>query len=315
MSSKSKKTSTQLVVYAAPTPKKGGGGKGKQTNGSQKKTKVVDAGASRVNSHVKMVVDPCTAVLGHTGYRGNDGFVQRFTTTTTRTTAATATAFVYIFHPAYNSSYYTEVATAGTGFTPTATPIAGPGQTFLLASASTMRPVASCLSISYLGTELNRQGIIYMGLLKASVLGGGHTVGTLQALLGTSVRTPDHNLECKWLPSPSDESYWETGSVAPDDNGDRNVIVIAGSGFTNGIDVALKTTLITEWQPKSNLGFQATTPSSPDPPAGLEHVRTKLVAYGNFWNDAAHTAATAITTARKAYRVGKSAMQMAAMAA
>lgn len=253
----------------------------------------------RIRSHVRMLLDPCNAPLSPTAYRGSDGFVTRFNKVDSFTSANTA--FVFAFYPAYNSIWQGTYADANVA-TGAAWATAGPGQPFLLANAESQRAVSACVRAEYVGTELNRQGILYYGVVPESSLAASSTLLLKQSLLQKAVRTPDGVLECKWVPSSSEEEYWATGSVAPDQNADRNVIVIIGSGFSAGVTFNFQATLIAEWRPKFGVGMMTPTPNTPDAPAGLERVRTFLSTLGNWWVEGAHTAATAMTVGKQVAR-------------
>lgn len=258
----------------------------------------------RVIGHTNMVLDPCHSTITQTAYRGQDGFVQRFAKTNTLS-LTTEQTFIYIFYPAYNSIYQAAVATPSTAIGPITYSLAGPGQPFLLANADAQRTVAACAEIDYTGTELNRQGLLYMGVVKASIFGDAVTVDQITALVGHPVRVPDKTASVKWMPAPADEEYWRTGAGQPEAFGDRNVMVIVGTGFTSAVAFQLTSTLIAEWQPSQGLGIAATNPNTADAPAGMELVRTNLAEAGNFWVSTAQGAERAYQIGRKAYYTGK----------
>jgi hypothetical protein len=252
-----------------------------------------------------MIMDPCNAKITPTAYRGGDGFVQRFRTTQS-VALTTQTCFISIFYPAYNSYYIAGVAlpsTVNTG--PLSYNTAGPGQAFLLANADSQRAVAACTQVDYSGTELNRQGLLYRGIVKASVFSNNFTVDNIIALLGNPERVPDSTSEVKWVPGATEEEYWNTGSISPDGPGDRNVIVYIGTGFTSAVTFSFTNTLIAEWQPNFGVGIAANSVNTPDAPAGFEHVKTHLAKAGNWWLSAAATVGAAYRTGAKIYRATK----------
>lgn len=255
----------------------------------------------RVMGHTNMVMDPCNSKICPTAYRGQDGFVQRFCSTQSLV-LTTQAAFLSVYYPAYNSVYLAAVALPSTVITPIGYGTPGPGQAFLLANADSQRAVAGCTQVSYTGTELNRQGILYRGSIKASVFSNNFTLDQITALLGHPMRVPDDTSEIKWIPSSIDEEYWSTGSASPDGAGDRNVIVTVGVGFTSSVTFTFTNTLIAEWQPNFGLGIAANTPNTADAPAGFEHVKTSLAKAGNWWVNAAHTLEAGYKTASSVYQ-------------
>lgn len=255
----------------------------------------------RVSSHLAMVLDPCNSVLGHTAYRGSDGFVSRFKMNqVVNAGGATNNICVVAFYPAYNgiSVQFTNDPNAAL---PTNYATAGPGQAFLLANCGGQRVVGACTEISYTGTELNRQGIIFRGVIPESVMNGA-SVNQLRVLCQSSSRNTGAKMETKWIPSSIEEEYWNTGAAAPAEAADRNVIVTVLDAPQASLQAFnLVHTLIVEWRPKLGIGLQVPTPNTPDAPAGLERVRTALSKLGNWWIDAAQTASTAMITGRRMY--------------
>lgn len=271
------------------------------------------AAPARVNGHVRMIVDPCNATLSPTAYRGQDGYISRFSSVGNISTVYQN--FVIVYYPAYNGIFVgTYLAfTDPLGTISYTTP--GPGQAFCLATCAGQRPVGACISLDYAGTELNRGGTIAYGSIKASSLVSTMTFSDLIVLLGHSTRTPDSKLEVKWQPSPADEEYWATGSAAPDGGGDRNVIVVAGYGLPAATNLFnYRPTAIIEWNPKATLGLSAASASSPDAPAGLEHVRTKLANMGNWWIEGANTVSAAFSAGKQIYNTTKNVAKLAMLA-
>lgn len=276
--------------------------KQKQTNmrrrGARKPAMAV---SPRLRSHIAMVTDPCNAVLGHTAYRGSDGFVSRFKSNLVVSSGgATNNICVVAFYPAYNSISVRFTGDPNAALTTDySTP--GPGQAFLLGNSGAQRVVGACTQILYTGTELNRQGLVFRGVIPENVLNGA-SVNQLRVLCQHSSRNSGGLLETKFIPSSIDEEYWATGAAAPAESGDRNVIVTILEAPQNSTQAFnLVHTLIAEWRPKLSIGLQVPTPNTPDVPGGLERVRTALASMGDWWLNAAHTASTALVAGRKVY--------------
>lgn len=270
-------------------------GKGKKTNGKKKGGTTMLAGAmkrrganpedvTRIARHVHMIVDPCNAELGPTAYRGTDGIVTRFRSNGNLTASVGKTGFIYVYYPAYNTVYTNYVNGADLAVTNL---VGGPGQSFLLASSDSQRAVAACTSLTYTGTELDRSGIIYSGVIPIACIQATKTIDQLIMLLQKESRTGDSPMELKWSPSAVDEEYWTTGSVVPEAPGDRNCLVFIGLGFnaaTTSPNHAIVNTLITEWRPEAGLGLSTPNPSSHDVSGGIEKVRSTLAKLGNWWS-------------------------------
>lgn len=250
--------------------------------------------SARVARHVNMIVDPCNAELGPTAYRGSDGIISRFRNFTVVGPTAGKTGFAFVYYPAYNAIQLLGVNTSDTiNFVPTT---GGPGQAFLLASGAAQRAVAACSAVTYTGTELDKSGVLYSGVVPIAALGAIKRVDEIAALLQHQSRVHDEDLEVKWSPSSVEEQYWESGAGTPSDPGDRNAIVIIGLGFnplTTSNNFTIVNTFIAEWRPEPGQGLSTPNPSSHDVPGGLERVRSALQKLGNWWSSAYKTASKA----------------------
>ena len=254
----------------------------------------------RVQNHVNMVMDPCGAVLGTTAYRGSDGIVTKFRINYTGNTTPTTSNYVLCYYPGYNTIWAQQILTGdeniGLAFSATN---AGPGQAFLLATAEAQRAVGACLKFSYTGTELNREGTVYSGVLPLAACSGA-SFNQLAVLLQESMRMPDKEIEIKWIPAPAEENYWGTGPTAPEDGAGRNVVVILVKGsLATNTTFRYSANLIAEWKPKYGAGMQTPTPNTPDVPAGLESVRTVLAGKGDWWTAASSLAGHAVVAGRR----------------
>lgn len=230
----------------------------------------------RLATHVGMIIDPCNAPLGHNAYRGQDGTTSKFTVLDDINSGGNV--LVYVFWPKYNSIYKVATTSLTSAITPSWGGNQGPGKDFITNVCASIRPVGACMTMTYNGSELNRQGLVSLGVVKVSDVLKATTPGDLVALVGRTVRTPDGPLEMRWSPSPSDETYWYTDVTSgPNDaNGDSNAIVVVTHGFADYNDFTYTSTAIFEWVPKPTLGLSVRAQVSHDVPAGLEKVRNAL---------------------------------------
>lgn len=270
----------------------------------RRRSPVVD-GDGRIMSHINMVRDPCNSVLGQTAYRGKDGFINRFTGIYSSNLPA-ATCAVIAYWPRYNRVFQRALAAdtdaLSINFYDGTFSAAGPGGSFLGTNAGETRPVGACITSSYIGTELDRQGYVVSGVLPYSTVTGTPTLGTLRQLCQRWERTKDSDTETKWIPTASDEEYEQIPATAPATVTDDNIVIHIVCGFAVGkVNFYHRIVNICEWQPYYGLGISCPTPNTPDAPAGLEKVRTALSRMGHWWQEVTHTAGTAIRVGSAAY--------------
>jgi hypothetical protein len=252
-----------------------------------------------------MVSDPCNSILGHTAYRGKDGFINRFSAIY-NTGGVGATCSIIAYWPRYNRVFKLSIAAETDNFSvnfyDATFSSAGPGGAFLGTNAGEVRPVAACITSSYVGTELDRQGYVVSGVLPYSTITGTLNIGTLRQLCQKWMRTPDAQNETKWIPTPSDEEYEPIPATLPANPTDDNVVVHIACGFAAGkVNFYHRVVNIFEWQPFYGLGISCPTPNTPDAPGGLERVRSALANMGDWWMEATHTAATALRVGANIY--------------
>lgn len=233
-------------------------------------------------SHWNMVRDPCNATLAESAYPGRAGMVNRFTSIQTYSGVTGQTAFMAQYLPAGLAFTATAPATSATSFVQTFDQGMA-GQTYVVGNSESYRVIGFCVNISYIGTELNRSGTIYGGILPASSIPAGapHTVDAVKALLPNESRTPDRELELLWFPGTMDMDYAKnTDDVFKDPH---NILVIAAEGLPDGLSLRIRQTIIVEWLPKVALGMSMPPPvSGSNPPAFYESLHETASRSGLF---------------------------------
>lgn len=254
----------------------------------------------RVEGHLRMIMDPCNATITPTAYRGKDGFITRVAMNLAVNNGAASNAVV-AYWPRYNRVFLlsnnSTTTTFALDFYNAVDGAPGPGGAFFGTNASEVRPVAACLTSSYLGTELDRQGAVVEGILPYRAVSGAVTIDGLCQTMQKWQRVPDHAVETKWIPSPTNENYNQTPSTLPTVTEDDNIIIQIFRGVTVGkMNFTTRVVGVMEWQPFWGLGLTNPTPNTDDPPAGLEVIRSQLSKFGNWWLSASHTAAQGVHT-------------------
>lgn len=222
-----------------------------------------------LSNHFRMIRDPCNATLAESAYPGRAGLTSRFTGVNTYTTAAD-TAFLGLYNPAAFSLAYSTLANSSTNVAPVyGTPLVG--QSFLLANADSWRIIGFCLDIDYVGTELDRSGVIYGGVLPGDAISAGvnTNVDTVKVLLSHETRTPDASVQLVWFPGTDDAKYHDLATF-----GDTyNMICLAMENMPGGVQVRVRHTTIVEWLPKPVIGMTMPSPvGGSNPPAAYERL-------------------------------------------
>lgn len=290
-------------------------GKGRRKNAGQGRSKrqarqLLAPGSSVLENHWRMLHDPCYATLAESAYRGRAGIVSRFTGVNTYTAGA-FTAAAFVFNPAATAGTQFAVAASNTPATPVYDQVM-PGQAYLFTTAETWRVIGMCVDIDYVGTELNRSGMIYGGIVPANQVAAGvaTTVDQIKVLLSNTTRTPDREIAQMWFPGVGNENYIgeSTGVSFQDAN---NSLVLCFENMPTGLQVRLRVTTIYEWLPRVNTGIIMPSPvTGNNPPAAYEKLFEKARATPGFIDSFRQGASD--TMNRAAYYAGSAGVNAAA---
>lgn len=218
--------------------------------------------------------DPCNAKLTYPCYPGGTGgtVLIRLEADSIIANGATETAAFGAFIPGIGASLANatpQTSDTAPGSLLQANANIQPGATFISANANALKCVAACVQLSYPGSELNRAGIVGIGVVPATTTvnalatasGGGNINSSAQAARIACQhveRMPAGVVECKWFPGEADASEISMlnyptsyGSLF---NG-RNAILWTASGFPVSTGVRVRCVAVYE------VSLQSTTAS------------------------------------------------------
>lgn len=194
--------------------------------------------------------------------------------------STTFTAGVLFYSPASQQYYLSTVTNANTTI-PSAYTSANPTDLAtqvglingpLLAWASAVRPVASCLTLQYSGKEVDRSGIVsFTNRLSAETYGDflafGRPVRDLETRCPMAMRMPSDCLEVKWCPDRSGTIFVDgraqEGLFAPNQTQEHylqtNGIAVCWSGLNAASieSLRIEITTVYEWKPNGNTTGQS----------------------------------------------------------
>lgn len=224
-----------------------------------------------------MLVDPCAGDLKPSAYSGRAGYLARFSTTASFTVPASNAALI-AYHPGAGNVSYTAAASGTTSITPTWGPTSSGLSAplgFMYSTARGARAVAACITFTYIGSELNRSGMV--GTLVApcdeALFGGAAT--TVSAKLNSCqavARTPAESFDVRFVPCPLDEQYVNLQGAPSEYFGDRCALVIPVVAGTNALDFRVRLTVIYEYLPLPDAAMPVTNATTPVPVGGLERL-------------------------------------------
>jgi hypothetical protein len=239
---------------------------------------VLDSGA---RAWAKLLDDPCAANLVYPCYpTGTGGSVlMRFETDNLYYTGATETAGMFLVCPGALQGFTNNVPQTsdvlGSPLGAFLTQV--PGYTFIHGNANSFRAVAGCMQIMYPGTELNRSGIVGVGITDGAVFsrniatanGGGNintSAGEMRTMCQHVERMPTGVVEIKWFPGNKDQQSESTQGNdlnSTDEISGRNVMFASVSGFPVSTGVRIRIVCVYEISFGSGAGQVAGAHSPP----------------------------------------------------
>lgn len=163
-----------------------------------------------------------------------------------------------------------------------------------LTSVGRYRPVAGCVRVHYLGTELQRKGLLGLNISGGVTMSFNEPIGGTAMDVITSTATTgrigDKVHEVRWLPSTEDAMFTAVSlySDEQDWQNDGASITIAITGMEPGT-VRLELVFIYEWQPKEEVSGNNFRSTMEGPPS-KNHLSEILAAVGDVGSFAVGTA-------------------------
>lgn len=220
-------------------------------------------------AYARLLEDPCRAELTHPVYMaGTSGYLTRIKQVVQLGLNPNAvdgyTAFQPGGLPTVTSSmtgmWHGGWANAAGGTLNTIAGTTGPA--FLIsATVGQYRPVAGCLKVHYTGSELNRAGLISVGICNQLQLANGETgIGPVATYVPSTARTARLGTEpheVRWVPSVSQDMTF-TGSSQPTSTsqvvGMGTVIYVFAQGVPAG-SCLVEVDFVYEWVPETSQGM------------------------------------------------------------
>lgn len=243
----------------------------------------------------RLLADPCQAPLCHPCYNGADGgILTRFENSYDIGTGATDTAGLFNYVPGAIASssgnangIFTYVAPSSAGSPVVASVVntVQPGFGFLNTNASSVRCVAACLQVFYLGAEANRSGIINYGNTTGNTFSVGDVVNVNNAsnIFPKFERTPLNLIEIKWRPNNYDQTWQDTTQATnANETGKRAGIGFSFSGLQAAAGYRVRMVAVYEYVPANNVGITLANTSRNTSKHSLERVIDYLDAGGDW---------------------------------
>lgn len=204
-------------------------------------------------------------------------------------------------------------------------PIGVPGAAFLV-NYSTARAVSACVQVMYPGAELNRSGIVGMGLVPGGQLtniiqttyggaGGSSTVGQIRSSCQIVERTPSTMMEIRLRPGDQETRPTDIAALSQDQtefpeaaNG-KNGFIIVAAGLPEATGIRIRCVCTYELTPLSNQGMVSGVETTRSVNTEKDVVQALDAANEKWWHStpaaiAYHTLGAAATAATAYYSGG-----------
>lgn len=271
--------------------------------------------------------DPCNAPLAYPCYptAGGGAILMRFESDVTYFSSATETGGMLVWSPGLNACYVNNVAVTSdstlTALAPNSNSV--PGSAFLTSVPHSKRAVAACIQVMFPGTELNRSGVVGLGVTDGAafannvITGGGGannplTPATMRTMCQHVERTPAGVAEIKWYPGESDGVANSPNTLVAsqaDVFTGRNVLFVTWSGIPVSTGMRVRLVLVTEVSLAAGNGTVATAlpPVSGTPTSSI--LKWLFNKDPTWYVESATKAGKAVSTAISYVGMGKKALQ------
>lgn len=260
----------------------------KRTSSKKKATKKIQLPAQRqalldanALAYARLLADPCGAPLVNPVYAGGDaGYITRYENDFTLdavydfaqsnggllfTPGLIGVSALNTLSISGNNSVMGLGSSTEAASTLTDTVIASwrtraasmqPGSTAFSFLSSSVRTVAACMQVYYVGTELNRRGIISLGKVNAgSVLSNDTASVSGVRQVSTEVfRTPDSHVEYRWSPSDGDQLFTDPSLISSQREAERKSGILMSFAGIPREDIRVRLVAVYEWQPNPGQG-------------------------------------------------------------
>lgn len=308
----------------AKTQAKAKNGKGKK--GARARLRLPQQIVARLDKqaidYARLLADPCNAPLSHPVYVGSEGgyLLRSSTYLTLGMNAGTTTAGGFFWIPGKldcdgtvnKSMCYMETVNSATGGTWTASPQAQtPAAAFLATNAASVRIVAACISFTWAGTELNRQGLVGYGIVSgASILPAVvSSADSTLPLMQVSTRVPSEMVEFNFRPGNADQDFSSTNYISDPSNNDLSrsqAFQIAYKNLpANYGGIHLKLTAVYEYIPAAAFGVSNPAMSRNTSNNTFDQVVNYLDNTGAWFRGAARVGNAAMGAIASAYPVAR----------
>lgn len=209
-------------------------------------------------AHARLLADPCGADLEPTVFPGDRGYINRFVRNSVAGGSVGATSFIYIVKPGNALGHVSDNTSSSAGQLIAFGNGNFPGNSFFSTNAAKQRCAAFCATIRPIAAPNTATGTIHFGIVSAAALLNGATISADTAVgyctesvsASQALMAP---LDVKWVPGSFDDRYCPQGVT--DDDSDRNVLLVVGTGFPSTSGVQIRETAVIEWSPKTGLGI------------------------------------------------------------
>lgn len=128
----------------------------------------------------------------------------------------------------------------------------------LLATFGSVRAVAACLQVSYVGSEQTRAGVVSLTQTTVGTALNLNYLGSIRQASDRVVKMPDGTLEIKFAPSACNADFLPCGSAKPDVKS-MPALLCGVSGIPSSTGVRFRLVQVLEWTPANALGVLSST--------------------------------------------------------
>lgn len=273
-------------------------------------------------AYAKLVANPCHAQLTKgIGTGSAASVVMRFEADQLAFTGGTVNGGTLFWVPGSATGFSAGATADSSALTMAVDTSFCAGRQFLDSSCSAARCIAACMQVYYPGSELNRSGIVALGVMPVGSLtgalpatyggsGGLATNSQYRPMCQFSERTPETMMEITWRPGSGDEGMVDRVGLAanltsfPVALKGSNGILLNATGLAAGVGLRIRTVAVYELEFNAGNGLVNTVETSRSANSVNDVLRTLDNVMPNWFINGFKTAATTALRLGASYVTG-----------
>jgi len=132
----------------------------------------------------------------------------------------------------------------------------------MAAMFGSVRAVAACIQMQYVGSEQTRAGVFSMAQMSRGACGLFTTVADIRSSSERVLRVPDGVVEMRWTPTGDSDTFNTVGGTGLGNESALPSLIVTASGIPSSTGIRVRLVQVLEWSPKPGSGADSNSVST-----------------------------------------------------